>query len=149
MLAEGYYHRPVLTKSLHFLADEKFKEKALMGTSYLLKNEILNRRNRQDDMVPSGETFLFSDLSGIEDEAELDLYMSSVYDQVIDKVQQSLDRKSVLADEISSRWAAADNKTAAADDGARAEDAEGDWWLKEGAFAGKKESAEVNPFTKK
>lgn len=149
LLAEGYYHRPVLTKSLHFLADEKFKEKALMGTSYLLKNEILNRRNRQDDMVPSGETFLFSDLSGIEDEAELDLYMSSVYDQVIDKVQQSLDRKSVLADEISSRWAAADNKTAAADDGARAEDAEGDWWLKEGAFAGKKESAEVNPFTKK
>ena len=149
LLAEGYYHRPVLTKSLHFLADEKFKEKALMGTSYLLKNEILNRRNRQDDMVPSGETFLFSDLSGIEDEAELDLYMSSVYDQVIDKVQQSLARKSVLADEISSRWAAADNKTAAADDGARAEDAEGDWWLKEGAFAGKKESAEVNPFTKK
>ena len=149
LLAEGYYHRPVLTKSLHFLADEKFKEKALMGTSYLLKNEILNRRNRQDDMVPSGETFLFSDLSGIEDEAELDLYMSSVYDQVIDKVQQSPDRKSVLADEISSRWATADNKGVGSASVNRATEAEGDWWLREGAFAGEKESAAVNPFAKK
>lgn len=149
LLAEGYYHRPVLTKSLHFLADEKFKEKALMGTSYLLKDEILKRRNRQDDIVPGGEDFLYSEVAGIGDEAELDMYMSSVYDQVIDKVQQSPDRKSVLADEISSRWATADSKTATGAHGGRTEDTEGDWWLKEGAFAGEKESTAVNPFAKK
>lgn len=52
LLAEGYYHRPVLTKDIHFLKDEKFKEKSLMGVSYFLDSGIFAQRNIQDQQVP-------------------------------------------------------------------------------------------------
>lgn len=149
LLAEGYYHRPILTKSLHFLNDEKFKEKALMETTYLLDNDILNQRNRQDDTVPSGSDFLYNDIAGIDDEAELDLYMSSIYAQVLDKVKETPDRKSVLVEDITNRWAKAETNAATRQNLNQPTETEGDWWLKENAFSDKEMAAEINPFAKK
>ncbi len=123
LLAEGYYHRPVLTKHVHFLKDEKFRGKAVVPANYFLSGEAAARRNVQDLRVPAIDEVLFGMDLGIDDETELNQYMDMVYDEM---------------------------KNKAPENALQAEEKNGaDWWMQESAFEAKTQGRVSNPFEKK
>ena len=142
LLAEGYYHRPVLTKDIHFLKDEKFKEKSLMGVSYFLDSGIFAQRNIQDQQVPGADEVLYDSDIGIDDETELNEYVDIVYDQALGKVQEAPDKTTVLMEDISNKWQSSESGPASAASG-------NDWWLEEDAFERENYKNNGNPFEKK
>lgn len=125
LLAEGYYHRPVLTRHIHFLHDDKFKDKALREAAYFVSETILNRRNMQDVAVPKVEEVLYDADFGIDDEVELEQYINVVYAEAAEEMQKENNTQ----------------KEVAADSGA-----EEDWWLNEKAFDLNNGQMPQNPF---
>ncbi len=124
LLVEGFYHRPVLTKHVHFLKDEKFRPKAVIPSYYFLSSEMVSERNVYDLYIPT-ITEVLGDMGGkIDDEIELNQYMDMVYDEMknIAPVTKPMD----------------DYNNAGAD-----------WWLQEGAFEAEKSLQSRNPFEKK
>ena len=142
LLAEGYYHRPVLTKDIHFLKDEKFKEKSLMGVSYFLDSGIFAQRNIQDQQVPGADEVLYDSDIGIDDETELNEYVDIVYDQALGKVQEAPDKTTALMEDISNKWQSSESGPVSAASGK-------DWWLEEDAFERENYKNNGNPFEKK
>lgn len=142
LLAEGYYHRPVLTKDIHFLKDEKFKKKSLMGVSYFLDSGIFAQRNIQDQQVPGADEVLYDSDIGIDDETELNEYVDIVYDQALGKVQEAPDKTTALMEDISNKWQSSESGPASAASG-------NDWWLEEDAFERENYKNNGNPFEKK
>lgn len=129
VLAEGYYHRPILAKNILLLQDERFRDKALQDASYALDDELLLRRNNQDNAVPDIDDSLFGTDIGIDDETELTQYMNIAYDTALDSIETAAKGSS------SPRQLFPD---AEADD----------WWLSEQAFDSNV-SPSPNPFSTK
>lgn len=144
LLAEGYYHRPVLTSNIHFLRDEKFRDKAVLEASYFISREVFNRRNAQDIKVPEIEEVLYDIDLGIDDEVELDQYMNVVYDEAKSKVAEDAKIETVMINDISAKWNKITNR------GKQRQEPSGDeWWMDEKAFGTEDGAASQNPFAPK
>ena len=144
LLAEGYYHWPILTSHVHFLRDEKFKDKAMLEAQYFVKPEIAHRRNVQDIKVPRIEEVLYDVDMGIDDEVELNQYMNEVYDEAKNQLPQNQDFEEVMLNDISLKWRKiGDNPQALKDV------CESSWWMSENAFEEKQNQAPQNPFALK
>ena len=144
VLAEGYYNRPILARNIHYIKDEKFKEKAIKEACYGLDEQIINRRNIQDIGTPTVDEVLNDMDLGIEDETELKQFMNTVYDDARSKMPEDNDINSVMASDISDKWHGDNengerNKKTASDE----------WWLEEKAFIVDNATKTENPFTKK
>ena len=124
LLVEGFYHRPVLTKHVHFLKDEKFLAKAVIPSCYFLSSDLVERRNVQDCQIPLVENVLGDAGLSIDDEVELNQYVDMVYDEM----------KSIAP--ITKSVGEENNNSA-------------DWWLQEDAFREEKAAKGINPFEKK
>lgn len=143
LLAEGFYHRPVLTENAHFIKDENFKAKALLEARYFLDLSLANKRNPQDYAVPKAEDVLYDSDLGIDDETELDQYLDIIYNEAAETIQVEGDKTSALAEEISSKWKKNE------EGGENIVETGKDWWLTEDAFAAKPGTENLNPFEKK
>ncbi len=128
VLAEGFYHRPVLAKNISFLQDDKFKDKALVDAVYVLDEALVNRRKAQDMDVPDAEDSIFGEDIGIDDETELKQYVESAYEAAVNKIEEV--EAMPLAEE-------AKNEAEAQD-----------WWLGEQAFDVHEVAETKNPFGK-
>ena len=135
LLAEGYYHRPVLTRNKTFWQDEEFKEKATLDAVYFLSPELAAQRNVQDIRIPCVEEVLYDVDLGIDDEIELDQYMNLVYNDVRSKVPDDVKTETVMINDISEKWRKI--RPVSQDTG---------WWLEEDAFSENDASTEENPF---
>lgn len=144
LLAEGYYHRPVLTSHIHFLRDEKFKRKAMLEASYFLDPQIFRRRNVQDIKVPRIDEVLYDVDLGIDDEVELAQYMNVVYDEVKRGVSEDAKIETVMINDISVKWA----KTVTDGKSVRGGEQE-NWWMDERSFAADEAEVPQNPFAPK
>lgn len=149
LLAEGFYHCPVLTKNPHFIKDEKFREKSLIDACYGLDTGLRERRNVQDIKIPGAQEVLMTADIGIDDETELDQYMDVIYEQIVDKMQETPDKTTALADDLSSKWKKSPGGQAADKNSGMPKSEEADWWLDEEAFAEKDSNSKFNPFEKK
>lgn len=143
LLAEGFYHRPVLTENAHFIKNENFKEKALLEARYFLDASLAEKRNSQDYAVPKAEDVLYDSDLGIDDETELDQYLDIIYNEAAETIHMQSDKASVLAEEISSKWKKDEEPS-----GNKSEDGN-DWWLREDAFAPQPEMEKQNSLEKK
>ncbi len=144
LLAEGYYHWPILTSHVHFLRDEKFKNKAMLEAKYFLDAKFVRRRNVQDIKVPRIEEVLYDVDMGIDDEVELNQYMNVVYDEAKSKMPQNQDFAEVMLNDISLKWRKiGDNPQALKDV------CEASWWMSENAFEEKQNQISQNPFALK
>lgn len=140
LLAEGFYHRPVLTKNSHFIKDENFKDKSLEGANYFLDPVLTERRNSQDFQIPSLEDAIYDAALTIDDRTELDRYLEVIYEDAAGQITRTPDKETALADDISNRW-----QSSAAERDGKSDASE--WWMDENAFAGS-EQATSNPFEK-
>lgn len=144
VLAEGYYNRPILARNIHYIKDEKFKEKAIKEACYGLDAQIISRRNIQDAGTPTVDEVLNDMDLGIEDETELKQFMNTAYDDAKSKMPEETDINSVMASDISDKWHGDNEKR-----GRGTKPASDEWWLEEKAFAVDSTSKVENPFTKK
>ena len=140
LLAEGFYHRPVLTKNSHFIKDENFKDKSLEGANYFLDPVLTERRNSQDFQIPSLEDAIYDAALTIDDRTELDRYLEVIYEDAAGQITRTPDKETALADDISNRW-----QSSVAERDGKSDASE--WWMDENAFAGS-EQATSNPFEK-
>lgn len=145
LLVAGYYHLPILAKSIFFLKDDKFKDKAIMETQYFLNDDIVEYRVLQDINVPALKDALSETDLNIEDEADLDKFMNIVYDEAINRVRDFVDKTSVLIEDISNKWQK--SKAAKKEVKTGRENAD-DWWLEENSFDDKRPRVVTNPFVK-
>ena len=144
LLVEGYYHWPILTSHVHFLRDEKFKNKAMIEAAYFLSPSVAARRNVQDIKVPRIEEVLYDVDMGIDDEVELNQYMNVVYDEAKSKLPQEQDFDEVMLSEISAKWSKiSDNPQVLK------EASENSWWMNENSFEEEQNPASQNPFALK
>lgn len=145
VLAEGYYNRPILARNIHYIKDEKFKEKAIKEARYGLDAQIIGRRNIQDTETPAIDEVLADIEPGIDDETELKQFVNMAYDDARSKMPAESDVNSVMASDISGKW------HGEADEAARSEkgSARDEWWLEEKAFGVENASETQNPFAKK
>lgn len=131
VLAEGYYHRPILAENVFFAEDDKFRRWAVLDADYTLSTEVLNKKDKYGLYTPKiSEIFDNKDL-GMDDLVQLDQYMSMIFDEVEDEKKR---KQAEFKKEKS------DNIKVDIDDIEK----DNDWWLEEDAFdidAGKK-----NPF---
>ncbi len=129
VLAEGFYHRPILAENVFFAEDEKFSRWAVLDADYTLPDDVMERKNEFDLRTPKiSEIFDNKDL-GMDDIVQLDQYMSMVFDEVETekkKKREELEKKVVPETEIK-------------------DEAVDDWWLEEDAF-GVEKNDKKNPF---
>lgn len=144
VLAEGYYNRPILARNIHYIKDEKFKEKAIKEACYGLDAQIVGRRNIQDLGTPTIDDVLCDIDLGIDDETELKQFMNMAYDDARSKMPEESDINSVIASDISDKWHGEESKNSRG-----AEKAPDEWWLEEKAFAVDDAPKVQNPFAKK
>lgn len=153
LLAPTYYHLPIKAKAMFFLKHENLLEKATMSTAYYLNDKIEKCRNVQDVDVPLLLNVIKEAGFAIDSEEEIDKYLNDEYNNVIDKIQNFSDTKTVLADDISSKWKSkvrveetkkSDNALEAASKGNQ----EDDWWMIEDSFAST-DNETKNPFENK
>lgn len=150
VLVEGYYNRPILAKNVHYLKDEEFKEKSLINACYFLDEDLVMLRNPQDEAVPALDDVFHDVDTGADDETELSQYMNIAYDEAIDKVQDAVDKTTVLVEDISSKWKKSERSHAGKDEKkTEFSDDDGDWWLTEEAFDEPSGGETSNPFEKK
>lgn len=147
LLAEGYYHLPVLAKNILFLKDDDFKDKAVLDVAYFIGDDILNKRVTQDVYVPELDEILYDTDLGIDDEVELDQFMDIIYDEAVSRVENFMDRKSVLVEDISNKWQKSKAKEELAE--SKMQEQDEDWWLEEEPFKDSKINTKSNPFMKK
>jgi len=133
VLAEGFYHRPVLAKNISFLQDEQFKSKALTDAEYVLDETLMQQRNAQDMEVPDAEEMIVGEETGIDDELELQQYVDLAYDDAVSKIEEA---EQVLPPDVEKAAAAEEQKPQ-------------DWWLSEQAFDVQETEETKNPFGKK
>ena len=144
LLAEGYYHWPILTSHVHFLRDGKFKDKAMLEAQYFLDETFVARRNVQDIKVPHIEEVLYDTDMGIDDEVELNQYMNDVYDDAKKQMPQNQDFEDVMLDDISLKWRKIGDNPQALKDAC-----ETSWWMSESAFEENQKQKSQNPFALK
>lgn len=150
-LVQGFYHLPVLAKTILFLQDDKFRNKALLDAQYFLSDEMFKARNVQDNEVPELNEVLCEKDIGIDDDTELMQFLDLKYNEALEQIETVPDKTSVLADDISSKWQNNDENSdnsvaiAAAEKGGNE-----DWWLEEDSFSFKSDAREnPNPFDDK
>ena len=131
VLAEGYYHRPILSENVFFAEDDKFRRWAVIDADYTLSDSILNGKDKTELYTPKiSEIFDNKDL-GMDDLVQLDQYMSMVFEEVEDEKKKKQEELQVEVE------VKADIE----------EDDDNDWWLEEDAFD--VNSHKKNPFGKK
>ena len=138
VLAEGFYHRPVLAENIFFAEDDNLRKLAVWDTDYNLSESEINKKTPFMLETPKfAEVFDQKDL-GVEDLVELDQYMNIVFDEV--KLKIDADKKSAKAraNEISSAKHI-DKEHQKSQQSAK------DWWLEEDAFK-VYEKEDKNPF---
>lgn len=141
VLAEGYYHRPILAENIFFAEDDRFRKLAVWDADYNLSQEDVAKKTPFMLETPKiAEVFDQKDL-GVEDLVELDQYMNVVFEEV--KLKIDADKKSAKAkaNEISS--AAHIDK-----EQQKSQQSNKDWWLEEDAFQ-VYEKEDKNPFRSK
>ncbi|MBE6444576.1 MAG: hypothetical protein E7019_00755 [Alphaproteobacteria bacterium] len=144
LLAEGYYHLPILTKNMTFMKDNEFKEKAVLPVNYFLDSKIVALRDVQDFIVPNVDDVLRDADLGFDDEVELGQYMEVVYNDVRNQMPEDPKMSSVMIDDISTKW-----KKREIYGGADIEKKSENWWLNETSFEQKNEKKQINPFIAK
>lgn len=144
LLAEGYYHLPVLTNNIHFLRDDNFRGKATVDAAYFIDNSIYKQRNLQDETVPDINDVLTDADTGIDDEIELDQYIKVELDEAQKNVSEDNKIETVMINDISEKWQRI--STAKKETEKQAQD---EWWMNENAFGTGSEDAPQNPFALK
>lgn len=144
LLAEGYYHLPILTSNVHFLRDNNFRGKATLDAAYFIDDSIFKRRNMQDETVPDIDEVLSDADFGIDDEMELDQYIKVELDEAQKNVPEDNKIETVMINDISEKWqrisvAKKENEQHAQDE----------WWMSENAFGSGSDDALQNPFVLK
>ncbi len=133
LLAEGYYHLPVLTKSTHFLRDETLCPKSTADVDYFLHEDFLAKRHIQDQQVPGLDGVLAEIGIHIDNEEAFGSYISQKYQEAIERMADIPDRKTVLADDLSAKWQSHGEELAK--EAVRSERDREDWWLAEDSFS--------------
>ena len=117
VLAEGYYHCPILAENVFFAEDEKFRRWAVLDAEYTLSASVLAEKDTKELDTPKISNIFDSKDLGVDDLVQLDQYMSMVFDEAEnekkekkEKLQQAEQEKAIIED---------DDK---------------DWWLDEDAF---------------
>ncbi len=137
VLAEGYYHRPILADNVFFAEDDRFKKLAVMNADYTLAEDILDKKNKKYMETPKvTEIFNNKDL-GLDDLVELEQYLNVVFEEFSDEVSSISEKKEETVKDI------AVEKT----DNATDKEVE-DWWLSENAFNFELKT-KTNPFGNK
>ncbi len=134
VLAEGYYHRPILAENLFFAEDEKFRRWAVIDADYTLPDSIWDEKDKTELYTPKiSEIFDNKDL-GVDDLVQLDQYMSMVFDEVDDEKRKKQDelRKDI---DVETEETIKEKVLSEQDN---------DWWLEEDAFD--VDSDKKNPF---
>ena len=144
LLVEGYYHWPILTSHVHFLRDDRFRDKAMLDAVYFLDGKFSQRRNVQNIRVPKIDEVLYDVDMGIDDEVELNQYMNVVYDEAKSKMPQNQDFEDVMLDDISVKWSKIGDNPQALKDAC-----ETSWWMSESAFEENQKQKSQNPFALK
>ena len=131
VLAEGYYHRPILAEQVLFNEDEAFSKKAVLDAKYVLANDVVAKKHMMDMDTPKiGEIFGEKDL-GVNDLFELDQYMDEIFEKTDKEIENSNgNNKKKLENVFVDKRGLPEEKGT-------------DWWLEEDAFEIKKEE---NPF---
>lgn len=143
LLVQGYYHLPVRIESLYFLRDEKLKAKSLIDAAYFLDAESIEARDVQDAEVPVLLAVLQEAGVQVEREEEVDAYLNDQIDTVAEGAKrEAQDKKSALAEDISSRW----SKDGSPQASSEAQNDE-DWWMSEDSFSLSRD-IDQNPFEK-
>ena len=145
VLVEGYYNRPILARNIHYIKDDKFKEKAIKEACYGLNEQVIANRNIQDTGTPSIDDVLADIDLGIDDEMELKQFMNMAYDDVKSKMPSETDVNSVIANDISEKWHGEIEQNGKQ----KISSPHDEWWLGEKAFGIGNPSNTQNPFTKK
>lgn len=130
LILSGFYHRPVRLQSMFFLHDEDLKNKASLNTCYFIGEDMLKKRNVQDEDVPELLTVLNEAGLEIDNEEDINMFIEDKYEEAVETRQVVSDKTATLADDISTRWKKRDTEPASSLTG----DDE-DWWLDEGAFS--------------
>lgn len=148
LLAQGFYHLPVCMNAMFFLSDDELKEKGIMEAKYLLDNKILASRDVQDLESPSLMEVLRESGVMIEHEEEIDEYLNDQFVAVEGKIKEPMDKRTALAEDISQRWAAAQNREETKEaEPSSSKNCGDDWWMSEDSFSvGNDRSS--NPFEK-
>ncbi|MBE6468168.1 MAG: type IV secretory system conjugative DNA transfer family protein [Alphaproteobacteria bacterium] len=128
VLAEGYYHCPILAENVFFAEDEKFRRWAVLDAEYTLSKSELAEKDIDELYTPKiSEIFDTKDL-GMDDAVQLDQYMSMVFDEAETEKQE--EKEEISQQEIQNNVVVEDDK---------------DWWLEEDAF-GIEKNDKKNPF---
>ncbi len=128
VLAEGYYHCPILAENVFFAEDEKFRRWAVLDAEYTLSKSELAEKDSNELYTPKiSEIFDTKDL-GMDDTVQLDQYMSMVFDEAETEKQE--EKEEISQQEIQNNVVVEDDK---------------DWWLEEDAF-GIEKNDKKNPF---
>ncbi|MBR1948541.1 MAG: type IV secretory system conjugative DNA transfer family protein [Alphaproteobacteria bacterium] len=130
VLAEGYYHRPILAENVFFAEDEKFSRWAVLDADYTVERPE-NITDNELYTPKISEIFDNNDL-GMDDVVQLDQYMSMVFDEA--------------EDEKKKKHEAMKKENEAFEENSKNQD--NDWWLDEDAF-GMEKNEEKNPFKEK
>lgn len=155
MLAPTYYHLPIKAKAMFFLKHEYLLEKATIETAYYLSEEIQINRNVQDIEVPLLMNVIKETGFAIDNESEIDKYLNDEYDDIIEKIQDFSDTKTVLADDISNKWkskmpieAEEIEKEEFVSESSSSTNKDDDWWMNEDSFSATNRETK-NPFENK
>lgn len=133
VLAEGFYHRPILAENVFFAEDDRFKSWAVLDAEYNLPEEVVKEKSKFELRTPKiSEIFDNKDL-GVDDVVQLDQYMSMVFDEVDEEKKKKQEN-----------WHNRKNEGPS-----KIQNQDGDWWLDEDAFDVVKEYDKPNPFVKK
>ncbi len=138
VLAEGYYHRPILADNVFFTEDERYKKLAVLDADYCVESEKLRVKDSIMLETPKiSEVFSQKDL-GVEDLVELDQYMNLVFDEM--KLDINTEENSA---KIKAKEAASVNLIEK--EMKKNKESKKDWWLQEDAFE-MYEKEDKNPF---
>ena len=132
VLAEGFYHRPILAENVFFGEDEKFRKWAVIDAEYALTDDKVKEKSKFDLFTPKINEIFGNKKTGIEDSIQLDQYMSMVFDDVETekkKKSEDLEKEKLLNVETNKKIA-------------------NDWWMEEDAF-GEDKNDKKNPFDTK
>lgn len=130
LILSGFYHLPVRLQSLFFLHDDDLKNKAALSTCYFIGEDVLKRRNVQDEDVPELLTVLNEAGLEIDNEEDINMFIEDKYEEAVETRQVVSDKTAALADDISARWKKRETEPVAS-----ASQNDEDWWLDEGAFS--------------
>ena len=147
LLVQGFYHLPVKVSARFFLKDETLKAKATMDTAYLSGEDVLANRNPQDADAPQLTDVLAETGATVRRDEEIDEFLQGKYEEVVENIREPMDKKSALAEDISSRWKNRETDPTGKPVVSSGKNNADEWWMSEESFSIANDVG-VNPFEK-